>query len=138
MTKEHLVDLAESLARIAHKGQQRWSGAPYITHPEAVAASLRHPDQKIVAWLHDVIEDCPDWGAERLKAAGIPKHLVDCVVDLTHKRGEGYYDYIMRVADYDLPASVKIADLEHNLSDLPPGDRRDKYLLAREVLKFNL
>jgi (p)ppGpp synthase/HD superfamily hydrolase len=137
MTKEQLVALAESIARIAHKGQTRWSGAPYITHPEAVAAALTQPEHKLVAWLHDVLEDCPAWTAERLVAAGIPGFFVDTVVILTHKKDENYFDYIQRISESGMASTVKVADLEHNISDLKPGCRRDKYLLAREVLLLN-
>jgi len=50
-------------ASAAHFGQQRkGSGAPYITHPMAVATIVAQyggdEDQAIAALLHDVIEDC--------------------------------------------------------------------------------
>ena len=55
-------------ARVAagyHQQQARkYTGAPYIVHPARVAARLtRHPlgteEGVCAAWLHDVLEDCP-------------------------------------------------------------------------------
>lgn len=57
--------LALSFAEAAHRGQVRkFSGEPYIRHPERVADLLRtfgyydRDDLIAVAYLHDVIEDC--------------------------------------------------------------------------------
>jgi GTP pyrophosphokinase len=54
---------ALSYACACHFGQRRkGSGAPYITHPLAVAAIVGQyggdEDQAIAALLHDVVEDC--------------------------------------------------------------------------------
>ena len=49
------------LAEKGHKGQTRYTGEPYITHPVAVAQELAemHLDAKAItaAILHDVVED---------------------------------------------------------------------------------
>lgn len=134
------LETCETIARIAHKGQRRWSGAPYITHPEAVVALLKHPNQKMVGWLHDVLEDCPEWTSYKLIAAGVSAWVVKHVETLTRRKYEGYYDYIMRIEtdELGLVSIVKIADLTHNLSDLPPGNRRDKYLMAKHIMERKL
>jgi GTP pyrophosphokinase len=64
---------ALSFASALHFGQRRKSdGAPYITHPLAVAAIVGEyggdEDQAIAALLHDVLEDCGLSG-ERLAAS---------------------------------------------------------------------
>ncbi|MBP3686619.1 MAG: bifunctional (p)ppGpp synthetase/guanosine-3',5'-bis(diphosphate) 3'-pyrophosphohydrolase, partial [Clostridia bacterium] len=55
---------AFEFARELHDGQFRKSGEEYICHPIAVAeivASLElDTDSICAAFLHDVIEDCPD------------------------------------------------------------------------------
>lgn len=62
---EHdLVNKARTFAAKAHKGVvRRWTGEPYIEHPERVAgriAALGLPSEVIAAaWLHDVVEDTP-------------------------------------------------------------------------------
>ncbi|HYV07052.1 MAG TPA: HD domain-containing protein, partial [Blastocatellia bacterium] len=60
-----LVDRAFELARVAHDGQTRDEGTPYIVHPVRVAAVLVNElevfNGRLVcaALLHDVIEDSP-------------------------------------------------------------------------------
>lgn len=54
---------ALTFAARAHDGQKRkYTGAPYITHPQAVAETVRsvpHTEEMIAAaLLHDVVEDC--------------------------------------------------------------------------------
>lgn len=54
---------AAIFAAKAHGEQLRkYSGSPYIVHPQEVASILRHygyfnPDLLAAAWLHDVVED---------------------------------------------------------------------------------
>ena len=59
--KTALIEQAYAVAKVAHEGQLRKSGEPYITHPIAVAqiiADLGLPDSVIAAaLLHDVVED---------------------------------------------------------------------------------
>ena len=56
-TMEQLYERAVEIATAAHEGQSRWGGEPYITHPLAVAKSFGMGRAKVVAVLHDVIED---------------------------------------------------------------------------------
>lgn len=59
----NMVDRARELAYMAHDGQLRDGGKPYIVHPEAVVNLLRElgcindPEILAVAWLHDLVED---------------------------------------------------------------------------------
>lgn len=54
---------ALEMARLAHEGQFRKSGEPYIIHPVAVAVTIAElgmdEDSICAALLHDVIEDTP-------------------------------------------------------------------------------
>lgn len=57
-----LEDRARSFATWAHRNQKRkYTGDPYIRHPEAVAALVRgvpHTEEMLAAaWLHDTVED---------------------------------------------------------------------------------
>lgn len=132
---EMLVE-AEGIAREAHKYQKRWGGAPYIMHPAAVALSFKDDefDYKIVAWLHDVIEDT-DYTHTNLMQNGISEYLVGAVLAMTKKEGQNYYDFIMQISENELASRVKLADIKHNLSDLKEGSLKDKYRLALHILE---
>lgn len=133
MEKE--LKIAEQIAREVHKGQKRPIGKKdYITHPEAVANSFDDIEYKIVAWLHDVLEDS-DLGFSDLVNKGIPYHLAQAVDSLTREKDQNYKDYILQVKENEIATKVKIADLKHNLSNLKNGSMRDKYLLAWYILK---
>ncbi|HMW33825.1 MAG TPA: HD domain-containing protein [bacterium] len=62
--EKYLIRKAYDFSSLAHKGQLRNDGAPYIIHPIRVASILLHElsvtsaDMICSALLHDVIEDC--------------------------------------------------------------------------------
>ena len=136
MVSKELVDKAKEIATEAHEGQKRIGGLPYIIHPEAVAGLVDTMEEKVVAWLHDVLEDT-DLTEYDLIAKGIPSYLVEIVKILTRKEGESYFDYILRClnSNNEIAIKVKIADLTHNFSDLHSGSLRDKYMLAKYILE---
>ena len=130
-----VLNKAEQIVRKAHEGQKRKDKVtPYIVHPEAVAMACNDIKCKIVAWLHDVIEDT-SIGCYELVNKGIPINLVKSVVIISKLENENYRDYILRVQRDEIARLVKIEDLKHNLSDLKPGNMRDKYLLALYILE---
>ena len=51
------VERAKALALRAHAGQVDRAGEPYAGHPARVAARVRTDEARVVAWLHDVVED---------------------------------------------------------------------------------
>lgn len=131
------LQIAEQIARAAHTGQKREGGGAYIVHPACVAEMMDTKDRKVVAWLHDVLEDTPI-SAAYLRVSGISPRNVELVQTLSHKPNELYYDYIMRISKDADAIIIKLADLTHNLMDQKDGHRKQKYLLARQVLKDRL
>ena len=128
------IKRAEEIAREAHKGQTRWDGREYITHPQRVASSLDGIGLKVVAWLHDVIEDT-NVTAKQLLKRGINVNLIQSIETLTRLDGENYFMFIMRIRYDEIATKVKIADLEDNIADgLKEGSLKDKYRLARYIL----
>ncbi|MGI8429997.1 MAG: hypothetical protein ACR2OB_12015 [Solirubrobacteraceae bacterium] len=117
------------------------AGAPYIDHVTRVANLVTTPDEKIVAALHDVVEDTPMSIAD-LKQAGCPRRIWTAVDALTRRGDEDYDAYIHRLAANGLAQRVKAADLfdnlnEERLSRLPSADAtalRAKYARAVEIL----
>ncbi|WP_420543931.1 GTP pyrophosphokinase [Streptococcus equinus] len=110
------VKLAHEIAKRAHKGQVDKVGAPYILHPETVASFVTKDDEKIVAYLHDVIEDTP-CQLRDLENAGFSSEIIKAVDLLTRKTGQSYKQYLKLVKTNELARVVKLADLKHN-SDL--------------------
>lgn len=130
---------AYMLCDYAHEGQQREDGSPYSSHPRAVCDQVTGFVRKVVALLHDAVED--NVGARRQEIRDrimntFDEQVLRKVEILTRWEGEFYYDFIMRIIhseDQDC-IEVKIQDITHNLSDAKPGSRTDKYRLARHLL----
>jgi len=134
------------LATIAHHGQTRRNGDPYVTHPIRVAARVeerlagRFTTEyislvKTAAILHDVLEDT-DTTEDELRATfgtavAEAVHLVSRPDNLT------YADWITVLASTGnrIAIWVKLADLEDNLSDLEPDHKlRKRYEPAHAKL----
>ena len=113
----NLIEKALEIALKAHAGQTDKAGQPYILHPLRIMAKMEMEDEKVVAILHDVIEDS-DFTAEQLIEDGIPEHIVEAVQVLSKKEGEGYPEFIDRVVKNKLAAKIKKADIEDNLNIL--------------------
>ena len=145
---------ALEFATQAHKGQVRkGTGLPYITHPIAVAdialqteslierySSKSHKDEivetlYVVAILHDTLEDCESVTYDTLEES-FGKSIATYVSLLTKQKGDSYLDSILRIKRCDIATAVKIADLTHNMSDLPEGTQKDKYRLAKYLLEL--
>ena len=135
-----MLDKALKIATKAHEGQLDKSGADYILHPIAVADMCNTDDEKIVALLHDVVEDT-DVTLPRLRISGFSNDVVNAIDCITKREGEIYDDYLKRVASNELSKAVKINDMKHN-SDLgrykSPTDanikRNEKYKKKLELL----
>jgi hypothetical protein len=135
--------LARVLAEKAHAGQTDKSGAPYINHPYAVMRMAEPGIDRIVAILHDVVEDS-DTSIEKIR--NIFGDEVAAAVDAISRRpGEDPADYYDRVRSNEIALRVKHLDLRHNsdperLAQLPPEMRtrlEEKYAKARQYLEEN-
>jgi hypothetical protein len=45
--------------------------------------ALSSPDERVVAVLHDVCEDCPGWTLDRLRAEGFPDQIITALDSVT-------------------------------------------------------
>lgn len=113
-TLAELLDKALLIATIAHKGQSDKAGMPYILHPLAVAGRVKSIKQKIVALLHDVVEDT-DLTLDDLRKEGFPEDIIAGVDSVTRRKGETYADFCLRASQNELGIDVKIADIKENL-----------------------
>ncbi len=107
------IEKALQIAAKAHEGQKDKSGQPYILHPLRVMAEVEDEDAKIVAVLHDVIEDT-SVTANDLRQAGFSEEIVAAVLCVTHRKEEPYAEYVVRCKGNDVARRVKLADLEDN------------------------
>jgi len=122
---------ALEFAAIKHNGQKRKNGNPYIIHPIRVSQELVTEKEKVVAILHDVLEDTD---TKEHELAHFGKDIVETVKTLTHIEGESYGDYIARVKKNKLAKAVKIVDMADNLSDSPSESAIIKYAHALDEL----
>lgn len=143
MNKEESAKLLDKAALICvtkHTGQRDKMGCAYFQHPMRVAMRCRTDEEKMVALLHDTIEDT-DVTAEYLLAEGFPQSIVDGILSVTKREGESYEDFVARAKQNPLSRVVKLHDLEDNLDifrlttlDADMTARYNKYLAARRFL----
>ena len=139
---------AYAFAEERHRGQQRHSGDPYITHPLGVAriaAGLGLDAETIqAALLHDVVEDT---GATRddVEAAFGPQvaAMVDGVTKLTRihfesqeeRQAENYRKLIISMSSDIRVLLIKLADRLHNMRTLSYMSKAKQMQKARETLE---
>lgn len=109
-----MLGTAIKIAAAAHEGQYDKGGRPYILHPLRVMAQMQFDDERMVAILHDVLEDSTIT-ADDLLEADIPIHVLCAIQALTRNEGEDYHAFTERVSWNALATRVKIADLRDNM-----------------------
>ena len=136
-----LLERAIQIAVTAHAGQIGKDGSPYILHPLRLMLKMDSEEAKIVAVLHDVVEDT-DVSFEDLSREGFPEPVLEALRFLTHDKDTPYEDYVERIKPHPLARKVKLADLEDNsdirrLSGIEEKDlqRLKKYHRAWMILK---
>ena len=103
-----------SLAARAHAGQLDKAGQPYILHPLRVMLRLTDPRDRIVALLHDTVEDT-SVTFEELRTLGYPEELLAALDSVTRRSSEDYEEFVARSAENDIGRRVKLADLADNM-----------------------
>lgn len=136
----NLLEKALVIATKAHEGQKDKDESPYILHPIRVSNRCLTDEEKIVALLHDVIEDT-NVSASDLLASGFPRNIVEAVLSVTRNEGESYEDFVIRSKQNPIGRQVKLHDLEDNMditrfNQLTEKDlvRLNKYLKAYRSL----
>jgi|TARA_Y100000031_G_C8103563_1_gene329900 (p)ppGpp synthase/HD superfamily hydrolase len=123
-----------------HKGQKDKAKKPYILHPLRLMMSVDTDEEKIVAVMHDIVEDS-EISLDDLRNEGFSDEILSAIECVTKKDGEDYDAFIERIAQNPLAIKVKLADLEDNmdltrLSKVTEKDleRVEKYKLAKQQL----
>ncbi|UBF25477.1 HD domain-containing protein [Kovacikia minuta CCNUW1] len=132
---EEAVELATQL----HSGQVDKAGKDYIEHPLRVMGLVEGETEKIIAVLHDTLEDT-HITFEALEAR-FGTTVAVAVKTLSRLEGEDYFEFIQRVKQNPIAATVKIADLQDNmnlsrLQTVTEADliRNEKYQKALSLL----
>ena len=105
---------AINIAIEAHKNQKDKVGKPYITHVMRVMEHCKTEEEKMVAALHDVVEDTSTT-IDDLRKKRFSENELAAVTAITHNNGESKSHYIARFRKYQLAIRVKINDLEDNM-----------------------
>ncbi len=129
------------IAALAHAGQKDKGGQPYILHPLRMMLKLDGEHERMVALLHDVLEDT-SVTIEQLEEAGFPAEVLQAVQVLTRLPGESRMQAARRAAQNPLTLAVKLADNADNL-DLkripePQEDDLERLKEYRRIRRFLL
>jgi len=147
---QSLLETAIGIALRAHAGQRDRAGRPYITHPLRMMGRARTDDERVVAVLHDTVEDGGPNGVTMasLEEAGFPRHILHAVDRLTRRKAslfpdrrddEPYEVFVERTAADPLARAVKLLDLQDNmdLTRLAAVTSADVERLDRYVRAWN-
>jgi len=136
-TLEKAIDIATR----AHAGTTDRQGQPYILHPLRVMLGVEGDDAKIVAALHDVVEDT-EITLDDLRQEGFGLPVIDALERVTHDEDrQSYADYVIGCKGNDLATQVKLSDLADNASLQrvllrPDSFKKDSKRLHRYVLSY--
>ena len=118
-----LIDKAKKIAFSVHKNQVDKLGVPYLAHVFDVASRVETfgEDYKIVALLHDAIEDAQSSDFKKNIEMDVKIYfsssICDAVFAITKNDNEDYFkEYLPAVRENEIARAVKIADSSHNLS----------------------
>jgi len=143
------VRKAIEFSRVAHQGQLRHSGDPYISHPIAVARILTplHIDVQaiIAALLHDVVEDTDVTTEQVSHLFGKPvAELVEGLSKLDRLKfetredaqAENFRKMLLAMARDVRVILIKLADRLHNMRTLESMAPEKRERIARETMEI--
>jgi len=138
---------AYDFSALAHAGQYRMTGEPYVSHPVAVAQILTewHLDSQALsaALLHDVMEDTSVTKSELAEKFGkMVAELVDGVSKLdriefqSHEQAqaENFRKMVLAMTRDVRVILIKLADRLHNMRTLDAMNPKKRVRIARETL----
>lgn len=138
---EFNILLAKHIAKSVHKSQTDKAGVDYFSgHLTSVVNGVNNNKAKVIAYLHDSLEDTPLTDKELLKV--FDRDIVEAIKVLTKPKNVKYLTYIRNVKTNHLATEVKLSDLRNNsdlsrLSKVTEKDlqRKEKYEKAIRILE---
>ena len=108
-----MLSKAIGIATNAFQGVKDANGNPYIDHAMRVMSKMDTEEEKIIAVLHDVVEDT-EMTLHELQEEGFSRTVLDTIGMLTKKPDMKYYDYTAAIHSSELAPKIKIAETEDN------------------------
>ena len=141
------LESAYRFSALAHEGQFRKTGDPYVSHPVAVAKILTQwhldPQALTAALLHDVMEDTTVTKVEIAERFGrMVAELVDGVSKLDRiefesyeqAQAENFRKMVLAMTRDVRVILIKLADRLHNMRTLDAMQAKKRARIARETL----
>ncbi|MGC2207048.1 MAG: bifunctional (p)ppGpp synthetase/guanosine-3',5'-bis(diphosphate) 3'-pyrophosphohydrolase [Candidatus Dormiibacterota bacterium] len=141
------LERAYQVAELAHRGQWRLSGEPYISHPVAVTALLADlhldADALAAALLHDVVEDTPlaldqireEFGETVGKlVAGVTKLGRIKLHSQAQVQAENIRKMLIAMAEDLRVVLIKLADRMHNMRTISALPEERQRRIAQETM----
>lgn len=130
------------LATLVHAEDKDKAGKPYIEHVMRVITGCQTFEGKVVAGIHDVCEDHPEFTFKDLLDMGFTEYQVKGVENITKKKGEPKEIYYNRVMQAENSIDAKLSDLRDNsrldrLDVVTEEDRKrtEEYVQAIELIQ---
>lgn len=137
-----------AFATKAHSTQTRkGNGEPYINHSIRVAESLETGTSNdlitAAAYLHDVLEDCPNTTGgmlfDEVRTCGFSVAETVIIVNTVYllsrfDKNTNILEYLKAIKTDFYARTIKLADLADNMRDLSSGNLLDKYHLCKYYL----
>ena len=134
---------------VAHKGQVRASGEPYLSHPLEVASILASwrldPICVAVGLLHDALEDTLATPAEiEEKFGGVVLHIVEGLTKISQisfssveeRQAESFRKLLLAMVDDVRVILVKLADRLHNMRTLEHLPEEKRFRISEETMQI--
>lgn len=124
--KNKMRDIAINIIVNAFVLKTDKGGQPYIDHLLRVESNVKKyywsgiteseiELLSIISLLHDLIEDCPNWTLEHVKAIFNDNLIVSTLNLLTKPEDMDYGVFIDRMVDNKYAVTIKLADLDDNM-----------------------
>ena len=108
-----MLSKAIGIATNAFQGVIDAKGNPYIDHAMRVMSKMDTEEEKIIAVLHDVVEDT-EITLHELKEEGFSRTVLEAIDIKKKKPDMKYFDYIDDISTNAMAARVKLAELAEN------------------------
>ena len=105
-----MLQKAIDFATKALEGKKDHGGQPMIAHALRMMDRVNTEEEKIIAVLHDVVEE-GGCSFHELKEAGFGQTVLEGVDVLTRRPNMKYFDYIDDISTNPMAARVKLAEM---------------------------